>query len=85
MASEMVAIPADAIPDLRRMLQVGLACLGEVEHVRDHIELARGFGADVPGDLVPLHPTGAHEIGAFAEALMWLEHASPLEANGGER
>ncbi len=73
MATEMVALPAEAIPSLRRMLAIGLASLAEIERVRDENEL-RG----VRNGAGPLHPTGAHETGEFAAALLWLDMATPV-------
>lgn len=77
MATESVTIPAAAIPDLRRMLAIGMHALGEVERVRDHVEMERDAGRKVPDALMPLHPTGAHEMSAFAGAMLWLESATP--------
>ena len=34
MATEMVTLPAEAIPSLRRMLVVGLASIAEIERVQ---------------------------------------------------
>lgn len=73
MASEMVTLPAEAIPSLRRMLVVGLASIAEIERVQPLP------GLEDPRPDAPLHPTGADEQGGFAEALMWLEMAHPVE------
>ena len=74
MANEMVTLPAEAIPSLRRMLIVGLAAIAEIERVQ------KVPGLEESGDGAPLHPTGADEHGDFATAMMWLEMASPVEA-----
>lgn len=80
MASESVTLPAEAIPDLRKMLIVGLAALAEIERVKDFIDLERSSGGEVPDLFVPKHPTGAYEMGDFAMAFLWLEQAQPVEA-----
>lgn len=85
MASEMVTLPAAAIPDLRRMLAIGLACLSEVERVSDAITFSEKHAQDkVPEEYHPIHPTGAKEHGDFAGALMWLDQATPVEDRNGE-
>jgi len=81
MANEMVSLPAAAIPDIRKMLIIGLASLSELERIADHVELSEKCGRKVENDLKPIHPTGAHEGGTFAEALLWLEYAMPAEGN----
>ena len=81
MASEMVTLPADAIPNLRRMLAIGLACLAEIERVSAEISFEQGQAqVKVPKEYHPIHPTGAQEHGDFATALMWLDQARPVEA-----
>lgn len=73
MATEMVTLPAEAIPSLRRMLAIGLASLAEIERVQDNKMFTGGQAGDGP-----LHPTGAHETGEFAAALLWLDMATPV-------
>lgn len=80
MATEIVTIPADAIPDLRRMLAVGLASIAELERVQDAIGLAHEAGQTTNRELHPVHPTGANEAAGFAAALLWLDMAKPAEA-----
>lgn len=75
MATEMVTLPADALPILRRLLAVGLSAVAEIERVRD----SAGY-QNIPTELRTLHPTGCHEAGAFATALLYLEQAEPCEA-----
>ena len=70
MASEMVTLPAAAIPDLRRMLAIGLFAYGEIERLQDQHKLQ--------GGAEPIHPTGAFEASAFAEALLLLDQAEPV-------
>ena len=80
MATEIVTIPAEAIPDLRRMLAVGLASIAELERVQDAISLADQAGRTTDRELCPVHPTGANEAASFAAALLWLDMAKPAEA-----
>lgn len=80
MATEIVTIPAEAIPDLRRMLAVGLASIAELERVQDAVGVAEEAGRPTERELHPVHPTGANEAASFAAALLWLDMAKPAEA-----
>ena len=74
MANEMVTLPATAIPALRKMIAIGMASLAELERLDERL------GKDAPKGARPVHPTGAHEMGEFASALMWLDQAAPVES-----
>jgi hypothetical protein len=74
-----VRLPIEAIPDLRRMLLIGLHCFGEVERLTDNADTFKAVGHRVDAEMVPTHPTGAHETTEFANALRWLEHAEEIE------
>lgn len=84
MASEMVTLPAEAIRDLRRMLTIGLHAYGEVESVQQEMDALRAMGNVVPDRLFPTMLSAEREVGNFAEALLWLEHAEPVAADTAE-
>lgn len=73
MKSESVTIPASAIPEIRRMLNIGLYCLGEVERLQMYAEIRDETGNPLPEIWRARHPTGAHETGNFASALLMLD------------
>lgn len=80
MASEMVTLPAAAIPDLRRMLIIGLRSYGECDRVQRESRAAKDLGLPVDPNLIPLMLTGGYEAASFAEALSWLDFAEAAEA-----
>lgn len=81
MASEMVSIPADAIPDLRKALNRGLFAIAEVERSREYFELAEMAGP-IPDLLKEARPVccmaSIGDMSEYAEALLWLDHATPV-------
>lgn len=80
MATQILTIPAEAIPDLRRMLAVGLASIAELERLEKIVGLVVEAGRTVDAELRPMHPTGCDEVAGFATALMWLDMTKPAEA-----
>lgn len=59
---------------VRKALLIGLASFGEIERVRNEMDIAREIdGRSVPDGWRPLHPTGhAETVGQFADALMYV-------------
>ncbi|WP_256645120.1 hypothetical protein [Thermomonas paludicola] len=78
MASEMVTLPAEAIPHIRRMLVVGLHSYGECDRIRQEARAAEGMGQAVDPQLTPAMLSAEYETAAFAEALSWLDYAEPV-------
>ena len=73
---EEMRIPRDAMPMIRDALLIGLASYGEIERLRDAVELRRSCGS-VPEDLVPiLTSDDPHCMGGFVDALRILAMAS---------
>lgn len=63
----------DAVAAIRQALLIGLGSFGEIEKVRNGIELAKLGGHEIPDDVIPLHPTGASDtVSLFANALRYL-------------
>ena len=79
MATESVSIPAEAIPEVRRMLTIGLSALSELERFSRDIEFLSEETRERFRHVLPKHPSGCEEITNFASALLWLEHAEPIE------
>ncbi len=76
---EMVTLPAAHVADIRRMLLVGLSSLAEIERIDNALAVA-GSNPPIPKEFRPMHPTGALEHADFAQALMWLEFAQPVQS-----
>lgn len=67
---------ADEVALVREMLLIGLASYGEIERLRNVVELAKIFKEKFPEELNPIHPTGsADTVSDFADALRCLKHA----------
>lgn len=74
--SLFVKIPAEAIPDLRKVLAWGLHAHAEVQRVREFGEMQRLSGAPLPDPAVPIEAAGFTDtLTEFASAFMWLDCA----------
>ena len=74
-------IPAAAIPELRKMLAIGMAAHGELERIQGVVDFQEACGQKCPDGMRPIFP-GADEQPAmsnFASALIWLDCTSPIE------
>lgn len=61
---------------VRRALLIGLGSYGEIQRLRNAVELCKMAGESVPREMHPIDPTGsAHTICEFSEALRAMEHA----------
>ena len=73
-ADEYIQIPAEAMPELRRMLAIGMAACAEIERLQT--ELALG-GKHWPEAQRAVNPSGGCTLSEFASALMSLDCAVP--------
>lgn len=67
-----VAIAADYIPDIRRMLAIGLHAFGEVNRVREQMDACNDSGVEFTHDMRPV-TIGSYEVANFADVLLYLE------------
>lgn len=82
MATESVTIPAKAIPEIRKMLAIGMSACGEIDRLHDIQAGDRMAGKEWPEDQRPIAPCGHNPLGDFASALMWLDCAEPVAEEG---
>ncbi|QIK81751.1 hypothetical protein G7069_09185 [Lysobacter sp. HDW10] len=67
-----VAIAADYIPDIRRMLAIGLHAFGEMNRVREQMDAFEEHGIPFTYDMRPV-TIGSYEVANFADVLLYLE------------
>jgi hypothetical protein len=79
MANQSVVLPVQAIPELRRVIAIGMAAVGQLERLQGLAELAESQGQAWPDEQKPVHPTGSNLMEDYASALMWLDLAAPSE------
>ncbi|MFT4247673.1 MAG: hypothetical protein QM581_06490 [Pseudomonas sp.] len=80
MAADHVRLPAEAIPDLRKVLAWGLHCYGEIERVQQEIEVHQALGRELPERITPLHcHADADTLIQIAKAFIWLDCAKEIE------
>ena len=76
MASESVSLPAEALPELRRVIAFGMSAIGEIQRLQNLAALDKLAGSPWPEDRRAIHPCGYNVIADFASALMWLDCAT---------
>lgn len=82
MATEMVSLPAAAVADLRWALAHGLHAIAEVERSQAEFDYheRNGSVAEKVREAMPIRTFGTtEEMTRYAGALMWLDHAKPME------
>lgn len=79
-SDEYIQIPAQAMPEVRKMPAIGMAACAEIERLQEAANLDRKFGKEWPEEARVINPSGACAFADFASALMWLDCATP--ANG---
>lgn len=81
MASESVAIPAEAIPAIRRALLMGMHAIAEVERCRSHFALL-AQGIPVTSLACPVAVAASEgDTTAYVEAMLWLDSAESAALN----
>lgn len=79
MLDKMVTLPAEAMPDIRKAIAIGMSATAEIERIENIIEISELGGSKVQKELHPVHPTGGLVLADFASALMWLDCATPVK------
>ena len=65
-----ITLDAEDVVEIRRALLIGLQSYGEIERISSFVKALKQLGREVPGDCMPIHPTGSDStIGSFADAL----------------
>lgn len=69
----LVELGEEELACIRKALLIGLTCYGEIEEKINRCELLEEVGNPLPGQLMPLHPTGtADVVSTFATALSYV-------------
>lgn len=80
MTPEYFRLPAEAVPELRRVITWGLASFAEIQRIQSAMSFnQKHHGTSYSDDVHAASPTCAEDaVGQFASALMWLDVAEEL-------